>query len=301
MNVEENRSNIFEVIIIGAGPAGLATAIQLKRTKIKALILEKHKIGGILKNANLVENYLGFPNGISGIELIKKIEEQLSELNITLHLEEVVEVDYNNQDEIFQVSTQEKTYSSRFLVIASGTKPKKLLNHIPNTIKEYFHYEVYPLLKVERKKVIVIGAGDAAFDQSLSLAKKNDITILNRGVTTQCLPLLFERAKLNNRISHLLNTQVEKFEQANNRIRVICNQKGKEIVLFCDFVLIAIGRIPSIDFISKRLEMGIKELESNKKLFFVGDIKNDIFRQVSIAVGDGVKTAMQIGSIVNTY
>ena len=184
-----------DVIIIGVGPAGIATAIQLKRYGIVPLLLEKNETGGLLRNANLVENYPGFPGGISGLALVNLFEKQLAENSIRVIFEETTELDL--KDNLFTVATSRRVYYSRIMVVASGTKPKKSgISEAAEEVKDKIFYEVYPLLKVKGKKIVIVGAGDAAFDYALNLGKNNEVVILNRSRTTKCLPLLKERVRL---------------------------------------------------------------------------------------------------------
>ena len=164
-----------KVAIIGAGPAGISTAIQLKRYGINPVLFEKGEVGGLLKNANLVENYPGFPEGISGLNLIELFKKQLKNLSLKIFYEEIKRLDYANN--IFLLKTPEKLFYSSIVVIASGTKPKRPTHfEISENAKNKIFYEVYPLLKVKKKQIIIIGAGDAAFDYALNLAKNNKIT-----------------------------------------------------------------------------------------------------------------------------
>ena len=136
---------IEEVIIIGAGPAGLAAALQLKRYGIDPLIFEQERFGGLLHNANLVENYPGFPGGIPGPELIQLFEEQFKDYDLRLREAGVLQV--NHQANFFTSSTALREYHSRILVIASGTKPRQFKDiEIPADLQERVFYEVYPLL-----------------------------------------------------------------------------------------------------------------------------------------------------------
>ena len=151
------------MVIIGAGPAGLSTAIQLKRYDIEPTLLEKEEIGGLLRNANLVENYPGFPSGVPGPELVKLFKKQLENAQIKVYFEKVLELDYKNG--LFSIKTNQKKITCRIVVIASGTKPRKLSNlDLPTEIENHIFYEIYPLTQVTNKKIAIIGAGDAAFD-----------------------------------------------------------------------------------------------------------------------------------------
>lgn len=139
------------VTIIGAGPAGIAAGIQLKRSGINTLVLEKDEIGGLLRNANLVENYPGFPLGITGLNLVNLFREQLRGVSVRPRFEEVIGLDFKKV--IFFIETRKKTYLSRIVVIATGTKPKEIMDFaIPEKVKDKMFYEIYPVLKVRKRK-----------------------------------------------------------------------------------------------------------------------------------------------------
>ena len=282
------------VTIIGAGPAGIAAAIQLKRYGITPLLLEKNMLGGLLRNANLVENYPGFPVGISGLHLTSLFEEQLKNLSIQSIKAGVTRVKF--EDGLFFVESGTSVYYSQIIVVASGTKPVLLTGFgIPTDLQGKTYYQVFPLLKESGVVVAIVGAGDAAFDYALNLAKSNQVIILNRGFAHKCLPLLWERAKLNPNIRYFDNACIE---------RIYSNQEGGMMVQYkviegtssfqVDYLIGAIGRVPNTDFLSDQITEQKEALQSAGLLHFIGDVKNDIYRQTSIAVGDGVRAAMQI-------
>ena len=287
--------NVNDVVIIGAGPAGSGTAIQLKRYGIEPILLEKDDVGGLLRNANLIENYPGFPEGITGPELIKLFKRQLKNVGINIQLEEVLELD--NKNGVFIINTNQRTIISHIVVIASGTKPRKLSNlNVSKDLESRIFYEAHPLAQVANEKIAIIGAGDAAFDYALNLSKKNEVMILNRGSRVKCLPILFERAVSNERISYKENVQVKNIECSESYLTLTCYDSTGEQEICVSYLLVAIGREPSLDFLSENLKENLGKLQKLKLLHIIGDVKNDIYRQTAIAVGDGIKAAMEIDS-----
>lgn len=287
--------DIQNVIIVGAGPAGIATAIQLKRYGIKYLLFEQEEVGGLLKNANLVENYPGFADGISGLDLIKLFKKQLKHIGVKVNFEKVMELEYENGT--FLAKTNRKIFKSAIAVIATGTKPKILpYPPLPDNAKNRIFYEIYPIRKIKNKKIAIMGAGDAAFDYAFGLSSKNKIVILNRSEQIKCLPLLWSRCMKSKNVSYLDNVNIKKINHHNKQLQLIYIDKnsGNEKQIRVDYVIVAIGRVPQLDFLGKRLKKNLGNLIKTNKLFMIGDVKNKIYRQTAICVGDGIKTAMKI-------
>jgi thioredoxin reductase (NADPH) len=235
-----------QAAIIGAGPAGLAAAIQLKRSGIEAWLFEGGRMGGLLWNANLVENYPGFAGGIPGPELAGRFIEQAKHLKI-----EVI------QDRIF--------------------------------------YEVFPLLDRKGCQIAIIGAGDAAFDYALNLAGENEVIILSRGEAASCLPLLRERAAACPGILYHPSTRISRLEPSETgKVRVTGVQAHQEFDIQVDMVLCATGREAQLDFMPAMAQGEVERLEKDGCLTFIGDVKNGLYRQAAIAVGDGIYAGMKI-------
>ncbi|EKE04232.1 MAG: FAD-dependent pyridine nucleotide-disulfide oxidoreductase [uncultured bacterium] len=287
---------VNDVIIIGAGPAGIAAAIQLKRYNITPLIIEKNEVGGLLRNANLVENYPGFPSGISGSDLIGLFHKQLDNNGLRVQYNEVLNVNYDN--DLFSITTNKEDFFSKTLIIASGTIPRKLsIPDIPEELDNKIFYDVYKIKDENGKKIAIVGAGDAAFDYAVNLSgNNNEILILNRGNKTKCLPLLWDRYNNSSNIAYFENTIIKMIEKSSNNIKLTLYnadvQAENEIDI--DYLLIAIGREPNLGFINDKFNEKIEELKNKDLLFVIGDVKNNIYRQTTICVGDGVKSAMQI-------
>jgi len=294
-----DQEKIYDVAVIGAGPAGISCALQLKRYGIEPLFFEKQRIGGLLHNANLVENYPGFPEGLSGPELTDRFKAHLKAQNLALLYEEVCCVSL--RDEVFNIQTGEADYKAGILVLASGTCHKKPDIEISAELAVKVFYEVRDLYEqdLQDKKVIIIGAGDAAFDYALNLAGNsgiNEVSILNKSSRTRCIQLLKERAFSNNRITYIENTESQRIEGFLNKIKITC-RNGSEFKT--DYLLFAIGRQACLDFLSPELSENKEELQTSKKLFLTGDVKNEMFRQTAIAAGDGLRTAMEIYKFLN--
>jgi thioredoxin reductase len=289
--------DIQDVVIIGAGPAGLAAAIQLRRYGIAPLVLEGSRVGGLLRNAHWVENYPGFPGGISGPELVALLEKQAREAGVEIIYLEVRELDY--QADGFRVITPACTYWSRVAILASGTKPR-ILNEppVPDPLKDLIYYEVHHLWNMSGKRMVIMGAGDAAFDYALHLSRENEVVILNHSDRTQCLPLLRERASLSARITCWQNTRILRVVEADQGgILLECTGPDGPMALRADHLIGAIGRDPRLDYLSPSLSQKVSGLKNQGLLYSIGDVHNGIFRQTAIAVGEGIRAAMEISRL----
>jgi len=275
------ESKIYDTIIIGGGPAGISAAIQLKRSGISPLLIEKDRLGGSLLNANLIENYLGFPEGISGIELVKLIINQFNKYNIQTLFTEVKLILKNKNH--FEINTINQTLKSRSIILATGSKPRKLnIEHEDQlyTSKKLF-YELKEIPQTNNKHFTIIGGGDAAFDYALNLAKNNKVTIICRN-TPKCIDILKQRVENNNNISVLTNQDIRQIEDKDDKLKIIC----RNITIETDHIIVAIGKTPNI------------LTEKQPGIFFAGDVNNNV-RYLNIAEGEGLIAAEKVKNYLN--
>lgn len=288
--------DIHPVVIIGAGPAGLAAAMQLRRQGIDPVVLEREQVGGLLLNANLVENYPGFVKGISGPDLVKLFKGQADRLGVKISMEEVLSAHY--ESDLFRIVTNVRELRARILIAASGTHPNKLSEDIVTVVgQDNVYYQVFPLIDQINKDFLIIGAGDAAFDYALNLSQRNRITILNRGINIKALPLLVERSQNISDINYFSETEISRIYR-NESGRLVAESREKGLAFECDYVLAAIGRIPAFNFADPSIISGLDELLEDQRIFLIGDLQNGSFRQTTIAVADGIRAAMVIAQIL---
>lgn len=285
---------IKNVAVIGAGPAGLAAAIQLVREGFFPLILEKNQAGGLLHNANLVENYPGFPGGISGFELAELFLRQAEGVGVEITSGQVNQL--TDSDGLLTLDTDAGKFLSRKLIIASGTRANEIDPDIIHPdAGDYVFTEVVKLKDKKGRVIAVLGAGDAALDYSLNLADQNQVHLLTRTDRIRGLGLLYDRVKSNINITvhHFCDLmKVNPGKSTGLELEIFSEKDLNQ--LNCDFLVTAVGRKPVLDFIEPAL---LQEIEAGKQLgriYMIGDVSNGRYRQTAMAVGDGIKSAMDI-------
>jgi thioredoxin reductase (NADPH) len=285
---------VNDISIIGCGPAGISAAIYLKRAGIEPIVLERAEIGGLVHNANLVENYPGFPQGISGPDLVEVFKKQLLGLGITVVLENVKKISFNEGK--IHILTEDNKFISSALIVASGTKPKTLgLPGEFELFKRKLFYEIKDIPPFTKNDtVVIIGGGDCAYDYALNLASEvKSVDIIFRGKHPKCLPLLSERVSAFENIRPHPKLLPRSFEE-NEGIITKCSSESGGIEFPSDYVLVAGGREPNCDFLPELVNFEINEDGgcSQPGLFIAGDVRRGKKRQVGIAVGDGIICAM---------
>jgi thioredoxin reductase len=282
------------VAIIGAGPSGLTAALQLSRYGIPTLLFEARRAGGLLWNANLVENYPGFPEGISGPELARLFLQQIEAIGVKVTPHAVNSLTY--QKRTFSLFTDDAIYNCRTVVVASGTRPIPFEPElIPAEAQARVYFEAYPLLGMRDAQIAIVGAGDAAFDYALNLSRNNFITILNRSAQEKCLPLLRQRAAASDRITYHSQTRLVQVKLDSNGQLMLRLESQSGVVDFpADYLIGVLGRRANLDFVSADLLRQASRLEKQGRLYRIGDVANGRYRQTAIAAGQGLLAAMQI-------
>lgn len=299
---DDTREACENVVILGGGPAGIAAALQLRRQGIDPLLIERDRLGGLLWNANCIENYPGLPDPLPGPELAQRLALQLRRAGVRRIGEDVRQVALStaqgdahlSRTAEFRLTTTQRPYRTRHLIIASGTRanrPRDLA--VPPEAAAQVHTEVAALRDLRKMRVAIVGAGDAAFDYALNLGRHNDVLILARRAHSRALPLLRQRVAASPRIRYRAPCRVQQIAQSSSgRLRLTCD--GETAPLEVDHLIFAIGREPAVGFLAPDVAQSRAALSEQGLLYFAGDVQSGIFRQAAIAAGDGIRVAMQI-------
>ncbi len=286
---------MYDVIIIGGGPAGVAAAIYSQRYKLKTLLITKNT-GGMVLDSHLIENYPGFTK-ISGVELSKKFEEQIKQLNIEKIEAEIIDIDNN----LTLTDKNNNKYETKNIILALGTEKRKL--NVQGEEKflgkgvSYCYTCDAPFFK--DKTIAVIGGSDSAAKAALLLADyAKKVYIIYRKENLRCEPHYLEKIK-NKNIEILNNTEIKEIKGTNFVESVtLTNSKLK-----LDGVFIEIGTIPATN-LAKKLNIELDEnnyikvnnkQETNiKGVYAAGDITNQLLKQIITAAAQGAIAANSI-------
>ena len=204
---------MYDVIIIGSGPAGLTAAIYTTRANLKTLIIAGAKWGGQLMLTTLVENFPGFPEGIQGPDLMLNMRKQAEHHGAEIIEQNFTEADFSKKP--FVVKTAEKSYQAKSVIIATGADTKWLgvkgeMEKIGKGVSSCAPCDA-PFFR--NKNVIVVGGGDSAMEEALVLTRfANKVYLVHRKDTFRASAIMQDKVKANNKISQILNTTIEEIQ-----------------------------------------------------------------------------------------
>lgn len=293
--------DIYDLIIIGGGPAGLTAALYAGRARLKTLLLEKISLGGQIILTGTIENFPGFTGGVSTQELISSMHKQIEELNVEIKIDEAVKIDYGPNIKLF---ASEGEYLAKALIIASGALPKQLgiegENRFLGRGVSYCGTCDAPLFK--DKDIVVIGGGDRAVEEALylsSYAKK--ISLVHRRGVLRASKILEERVRENPKIDLVLDTIVEEVTGKDKVEGVrLKNLKSNSVSnLSCQGVFIFVGIKPNTAYLNNLLKtdksgfiITDQELKSScEGIFACGDCRKKSLYQVITACAEGATAA----------
>lgn len=293
-----------DLIIIGAGPAGLTAGIYAGRAQLEPLILVGKSLGGQAASTNEMENYPGFPEGVGGMALMEQMAAQATRFGAEIAYDEVTEV--NLQVYPFVVKTRDQAYRAKAVIICTGTSPRPL--GVPGerqfigrgvsfcaTCDGYFYRD---------KTVVVVGGGDSAVDEGLYLTRfAKEVIIIHRRDQLRASAILQRRAKANPKIRFVWDTVVDEIlgDTGVTGVRVHNVKTGEERIIPADGVFVYIGLVPNTRLFEGQLaldENGYIITDKHQRTnvpgaFAAGDVQDPWYRQTVIAAGTGAVAAIE--------
>lgn len=296
----------YDVIIIGAGPAGLTAALYASRSNLDVLIIEKGEIGGELNNTDTVENYTGYKS-IKGYDLAKEMGESALQFGSKIEYGEVNNIINQGDTDKDVYLTDGRVFKSKTIILASGSKNKELNIQSEQDLKGrgVSYCAICDGFFYRNQDIVVVGGGDAAFEEGLYLTEyANTVTIIHRRDEFRAQPMLVEEALDNDKIKFNLNKVVKEFkgDKGMDEVVLIDTLTGEESQLDVTGAFIYIGKLPQTDYLLGELNQ-LKDDEGWVKtqpttetqfngIFAVGDVRQNQLRQIATAVGDGAKAGM---------
>jgi len=296
---------IYEVIIIGGGPAGMTAGLYTSRSRFNTLLIEIGLLGGQMTTTEVIENYPGFPQGINGDELSRLMEEQAKRFGLEMVSQEVVEVKLEGEKKL--VKTDESTYLCEALIICTGNEYRKL--GIPGekefTGKGVSYCATCDGAFFKDSQVVVAGGGDSALTEALYLTKfAKELTIIHRRDALRGTKIYQERVFANPKIKLLWNSVIQEIKgDSIVRSILVKNVKtGGVTELSTEGVFLFVGLSPRTQFLKGLInldEAGYvvtnEDCETSVKgIFAAGDCRKKMLRQVATAVGDGATAAFAV-------
>lgn len=293
-----------KIVIIGSGPAGLTSALYTARAFLDPLIISGVELGGKISITNDVQNYIGFPDGTTGPELVEKMRKHVESFNARMVIDEVTKVELTGGPP-FIVTTYQETYSCEVLIIATGASPKRL--HVPGeenhigkgvsfcaTCDGFFFRD---------KEVLVIGGGDSAVEEALFLTKfAKNVTIVHHRDELRAGEALKKAAFENSTIHYRWNTVIEEIKGdplvSSVTAREVTSNRLFEIET--DGVFIFIGHYPNTDLFKEQLSVDSdgylvtdeRMMTTIPGIFAAGEVQDKIYRQIATSVGQGCAAGM---------
>ena len=297
-------SEIYDVIIIGSGPAGLTAGIYTSRANLKTLMIAGTKWGGQLMLTTGVENFPGFPEGVRGPDLMTNMRKQMEKFGVEIKDEDVTGVDFEKRP--FIVNTSVGSYFGKSVIVATGAATQWL--NVPGE-QELIGRGVSSCASCDApffkgKKVIVVGGGDAAMEEALVLTKfADEVTIVHRRGEFRASQIMQDRVKSSPKIKIKFNAEVAEVMGKERVEGVILKVQGSRSNVQCDGVFVAIGHKPASKIFEGKVDLDEKDyikrqgekyqtMSNVEGVFVAGDVHDYHYRQAITAAGYGCEAAL---------
>lgn len=294
--------HIYDVIIIGGGPAGYTSALYASRAGLDTLLIEKISVGGQMTLTGDIENYPGFEDGVDGFTLGMKMQQGAERFGAVTEYSEVIGLSLS--EKIKKIKTLDKTYLAKSVILAAGANPRKLGLEGENELTgRGVHYCAHCDGRFYKDKtVIVVGGGNTAAADALYLSKlAKKVFVVHRRDTMRATKIYHEPLMTAKNVEFIWNSTISEFiyEEKLKGARIKDKTNGIESEILCDGIFISIGRNPATELLNDEIlldENGyIKADETTKTnipgVFAAGDIRTKALRQIVTAVSDGATAA----------
>jgi thioredoxin reductase (NADPH) len=295
---------MYDVIIIGSGPAGLTAAIYTTRADLKTLVISGVKWGGQLMLTTEVENFPGFPDGIPGPDLMANMRKQAERFGAEFVDDDFTAADFSQKP--FKVSVGDKTYEAKSVIIATGADTKWL--DVPGEAEKIGRgvssCAPCDAAFFRNKNVIVVGGGDSAMEEATVLTKFADsVTIVHRRDSFRASEIMQKRVKENPKIKILFNCAITEIfgEMKVEKVSIKNTQTGEASEMPIDGIFVAIGHMPNtakFNGIELDAEGFVKVqdhfLTNNEGVFVAGDVHDKDYKQAITAAGFGASAALEL-------
>jgi len=291
----------YEVIIIGGGPAGLTAGLYTSRAGLKSLLVERGVFGGQIANATLVENYPGFPQGVSGTELGSLMHQQATKYGLEAIAADVTGV---AQGQPYSVSTTEGSFEAAAIIVAAGSEYRKLgvLGEERLSGHGVSYCATCDGFFFRGREVAVVGGGDTAITDALELTRHaNKVYVIHRRDQLRAGQVLQQGAFAQPKLEFIWSTVVEEVlgEKLLGGLKLRNVKTGQQSILEVAGVFVAVGLMPNSQLFFNVVDLDDAEYiitdetmaTSAPGIFAAGDIRRNSARQVASAVGDGVTAA----------
>ena len=300
---------VENLIIVGSGPAGFTASVYAGRARLSPLLITGRALGGQISLTNYIENYPGFPEGITGQELTQLMQRQAERFGTRLEMDEVTEVDFSVRP--FKVRTHAQEYEARAVIVATGASPRKL--GVPGeeefTGRGVSYCATCDGFFYQNRTVIVVGGGDSAVEEAMFLTRYADkVYLVHRRNRLRAEKVIQERAFGNEKIEWAWDSVVTEIlgEQGMAQVRIRNVKTGEESFLQADGIFIYIGNVPNTQFLGGQVELNeFGYIVTDRRchtsvpgVFAAGDAQEWVLQQIATAVGSGAIAAMEADKFI---
>jgi thioredoxin reductase (NADPH) len=294
-----------EVIIIGGGPAGMTAGLYACRAKLKALMIEKLVPGGQILSTDWVDNYPGFPEGISGFDLVDRMRQQAERFGLSIISDEVTGIDFSGPEKVIQGAGQ--TYRAKSVIIASGALHRRL--GVPGeerlTGRGVSYCATCDGPFYQGQEIAVVGGGDSAVQEAVYLTRfATKVYLIHRRDQLRATRILQEKALTNPKIEPIWKNVVESIEGLDQveglRIKNADGSDRRDLKVQGTFIYVGIQ--PNTDWLQGAVSMDPQGFiltdqnmaTSDPGVFAAGDVRQKLVRQISTAVGDAATAVLAV-------